>query len=189
MVINDRIIREALRERIASVHSGDNVKVFEELGLHYGSSRIDIAVIDNGILHGYEIKSDKDNLERLTDQVSAYNDVFDRLTLVVGKSHIHKANYMIPDWWGLLLAKELDGNIVLHEIRRGQENTGQLPESIAKLVWRNEALDILCAMNKHHGVLTKTRDIIHNRMANVMSLEELKAIVIKTLLSRRNWRT
>jgi hypothetical protein len=60
------------------------VRIIEELGVVHGKSRIDIAVI-NGLMHGYEIKSDKDTLQRLPEQMNMYNSVFNKVTLVVGK--------------------------------------------------------------------------------------------------------
>jgi hypothetical protein len=68
------------------------------MGIWSGSVRIDVAVI-NGELTGYELKSDRDTLERLPLQAELYSRVFDRLILVVGKRHAKKAIEHIPEWW------------------------------------------------------------------------------------------
>ena len=52
--------------------------------------RIDIAVV-KGALHGFEIKSDFDNLKRLARQVDLYSQVLDRATLVVGERFAPRA--------------------------------------------------------------------------------------------------
>jgi hypothetical protein len=48
--------------------------MLDEFGLEHGEVRVDVAVI-NGELHGYEIKSERDTLERLPRQVKAYSAV------------------------------------------------------------------------------------------------------------------
>lgn len=64
---NDLIIREALKRLLENRHAKDKkVRIIEELGVHHGTARIDIAVV-NGIMHGYEIKSDQDTLQRLPE--------------------------------------------------------------------------------------------------------------------------
>jgi hypothetical protein len=60
MTTNDNVIREALKRHLNHLHAGDaKLRIIEELGVEHGAARIDIAVI-NGVLHGYEIKSDRD---------------------------------------------------------------------------------------------------------------------------------
>ena len=67
---NDRIIRDALRidlEKKLEEYNLENKhssKIFEEFRVQHGMARIDFAVI-NSIMHGFEIKSDLDTLERL----------------------------------------------------------------------------------------------------------------------------
>ena len=75
---NDLIIREALRIKIQDDHKTDPALIIEELGVNHGSARADIAAV-NGILHCYEIKSDRDTLLRLPGQIKAYNAVFDQV--------------------------------------------------------------------------------------------------------------
>ncbi|WP_052770006.1 sce7726 family protein [Paenibacillus sp. IHB B 3415] len=51
--------------------------VVDELDVCFGSARVDVAVI-NGRLHGFEIKSESDNLDRLPSQIEFYSRVFER---------------------------------------------------------------------------------------------------------------
>jgi hypothetical protein len=55
-------------------------------GLDHGQVFVDVAVI-NGEIHGYELKSERDTLERLPRQVEVYSAVLGRATLVVGASY------------------------------------------------------------------------------------------------------
>ena len=61
--------------------------IVEELGIRQGAARVDVAVV-NGSLHGYEIKSARDTLERLPKQSELYSSVFDTITLVTAENHL-----------------------------------------------------------------------------------------------------
>lgn len=193
---NDKIIRAALlavlEKDIKKINLNDNhhSKIFEEFSISHGLARIDIAVI-NDILHGYEIKSDRDTLKRLSEQMNEYNDVFDKITLVVGKCHLYNAINIIPDWWGIVIAKiDINRNVVFHIIREADYNPEQKGVSIARLLWREEALRILESQNKATGFRSKPRNLIYERLVSVLDKETLKEMVKDTLLiSRKDWRS
>ena len=114
----DYEIRQALVRDLKVAYKDDpEHKIVEELGINHGSVRADIAVI-NGIMDCYEIKSDRDTLQRLPEQIRAYNAVFDKITLVVGFSHVYEALEIIPDWWGVKIAKtNTTGDVIFSAIR------------------------------------------------------------------------
>lgn len=59
LVLGDSDIRPVLRSRLRLKHANDtDTVVIEELGLCRGQVRVDVSVV-NGLLHGYEIKSDR----------------------------------------------------------------------------------------------------------------------------------
>ncbi len=121
---NDKQIRAAFKESLKNIHKEENkTKIIEELGVKHGAARVDIAVI-NGEIHGYELKSDLDTLYRLSEQMKVYNAVFDRITLVVGKTHVYKAIKIIPEWWGIIIAKTTESinSIDFFNIREPDEN-------------------------------------------------------------------
>jgi hypothetical protein len=187
---NDLVIRSALMKELINHHALDEkVRIIEEFGVQHGLARIDIAVI-NGILHGYEIKSDRDTLERLPDQMTEFSAVFDRLTLVVGRQHLYQAIYIVPDWWGITIAKiNTAGRVIFQTIREPEDNKSQDKISIARLLWREEALRILEEHDHAYGVRSKPREFVYKRLANVLETEILKERVRKTLLiPRKEWR-
>jgi hypothetical protein len=187
---NDLIIRSALKEVLKKRHAQDREsRIIEELGVRHGSVRIDIAVV-NGIMHGYEIKSDRDTLERLPEQMIEFNAVFDRITLVVGKQHLYRAIHIVPDWWGITIAKiDTKGRVVFHTIREPEDNNQQDKVSIARLLWREEALRILEEHNQADGVRSKPREYVYKKLADVLEADILKDRVRKTLLvPREDWR-
>src|SRR5713226_2006710 len=156
MTTNDKVIRAALNQYLKELHAGNSkLRIIEELGVEHGAARMDVAVI-NGVLHGYEIKSDRDTLLRLPEQMGIYNAVFDQITLVVGKSHLHDAINVVPDWWGIMIAKiNSNESVIFNEIREAKSNVGQNSLSVARLLWRNEALEILESAGKANGFRSK----------------------------------
>ena len=186
---NDLMIRSALKKRLENNHVRDErVRIIEEFGVQHGVARIDIAVV-NGIMHGYEIKSDQDTLQRLPEQMSVFNSVFDRVTLVVGKSHLYGSINIIPDWWGIVVAKVDSNNVVtFNTIRGGENNKGQDRISVARLLWRDEALKILEAAGKASGVYSKSRNNIYERLSSILDQKNLGNKVRETILIRSEWR-
>lgn len=194
LLTNDKTIRKALqsilyKELVRYRRQGYDAQIIEELGVQHGTARIDLAIV-NGIMHGYEIKSDCDTLERLPEQIDEFNTVFDRLTLVVGKRHLYQAMYIIPDWWGIKLAKvdETKG-VYFQSIRKAEKNPSQLGMSIARLLWKGEALRILEEQNVAEGIRSKTREIIYKRLVDSVDMRTLKKQVISLLIAREGWRS
>ena len=190
---NDKIIRKALRDLLGKEvagyrRRGYGAEVIEELGVHHGTARIDFALI-NGIMHGYEIKSDCDTLDRLPEQIEEFNTVFDRLIIVVGKRHLYQAMHIVPDWWGVTVAKFDDASrLVLQVIRDPEDNREQVGLSIARLLWKKEALKILEDQNEAKGFRHKPRETIYARLADVLDNKTLKRAVSALLISREHWR-
>ncbi len=186
---NDLIIRSALMEALRKLYAQDKkLRIIEELGVSHGTARIDIAVV-NGIMHGYEIKSDQDTLQRLPEQMNIFNAVFDKVTLVVGNSHLYNAINMIPDWWGIIVAKaDPNGSIIFNIIREGENNKDQDSVSVARLLWREEALKILEETGKAQGFYSKPRASIYEKLSSVLDQETLSAKVRETIFFRSEWR-
>src|SRR3989338_2418714 len=126
MTTNDKIIRVALREILGKERKNYKseeklpAEIFEEFGVSHGTARIDFAIV-NGVMHGYEIKSDRDTLDRLPEQMKQYNTVFDKMTLVVCKKHLYHAVNAVPSWWGIILVKIEENKIIFQTIREDGE--------------------------------------------------------------------
>lgn len=187
---NDIMIRSVLGGILEKRYSRNKrVRIIEELGVQHGEARIDIAVI-NGVIHGYEIKSDQDTLSRLPEQIRIYNSVFDKVTLVVGKSHLHNAIKMIPDWWGVMVAKiNKDGSVFFNLIRKEEFNKDQNKISVAQLLWRAEALKILEGIDEAKGLRSKPRNLIYQKLSTTLDQKTLGKKVRETIFLRANWRS
>ena len=191
MLMNDLDIRKVLKSELLDKHGNDSeTMILEELGLKHGRTRIDLVVI-NDRLHGYEIKSDRDSLKRLTEQINIYSSIMDRVTLVVGYRHAYNALKMVPEWWGVRLAEkdEESGAVFLSDARLPADNPRVDINAIASLLWRDEALDILEEIGESKGVHSKTRTDIYSRLVQVIEPRHLCTIVRRQLKSRKDWRS
>jgi hypothetical protein len=186
---NDIMIRSVLKGILEKRHSQDKkVKIIEELGVQNGNARIDIAIV-NRIMHGYEIKSDLDTLRRLQEQITIFNSVFDKMTIVVGKSHLYEAIRMVPEWWGIMVAKiDTNGSVIFNTIREEEINKDQDCVSVARLLWREEALKILDEINEIKGLRSKPKDFIYRKLSDILDQKTLGEKVRETLFFRADWR-
>src|SRR5690554_5074540 len=105
MPLSDCDIRPVLKEQLINTYTGTNTVIVDELPICWGDSRIDIAVI-NRSLHGYEIKSDRDTLDRLPRQIELNNKIFDYITLICSCRLVANARKRIPEWWGIQIPVE-----------------------------------------------------------------------------------
>lgn len=181
----DSCIRLALCEMLHSQEEGasDSV-IIEELGLCRGKTRVDVALV-NGIMHGFEIKSDHDSLTRLPQQCEMYSRIFDKTTLVVGNRHYSKALSLIPEWWGVLRVEQTDVGPIFVRERDERRNPGRESRAIVELLWLDEAIGALEECNAARGIRSKPRKIVWDRVCEVLSIDEISAIVRERLKVRK----
>jgi len=179
----DADIRPALIARIVKDHRHDpTTVVISELGLCRNTVRADLAAV-NGIIHGYEIKSDRDSLRRLETQVEVYGRVFDRATLVVGERHLDKATVMVPSWWGVLGISGCAAAPKLKIVRRGRRNPDVDPRSLVELLWLEQAVALLETRELARGVRGKPRWVVWDRICEHFTKAEVAAAVRQHLKS------
>lgn len=70
-----------------------------------GSNKADVVVF-NGTSTAYEIKSERDSLARLRNQVTAYGDVFAAVNVVTSPSHLDKVFREVPTEVGIIVLTE-----------------------------------------------------------------------------------
>ena len=186
--MRDMDVRKTLHALLNRTHAGDpDTLILDEVGLCQGHVRVDVAVV-NGALTGYEIKSDRDTLDRLPGQVEAYSKVLDYAALVVGEEHAGHIHSVIPAWWGVLVATSRpDGAVVLAEVAPPRVNPSPDPYAIAQLLWRPEALAALEARGLDQGVRSKPRRYLWARLAEQVPLAELRELVRSALKAREGW--
>jgi hypothetical protein len=185
--VHDIDVRNAWRTAVRAQFADDpSTRFIEELVV--GESRID-GVAVNGALHGYEIKSDSDTLERLPSQARSYNAIFDEVTVIVGACHLEAVAAVVPSWWGISLAQENDGEIRITTVRPTDRNPDPDPSAVASLLWRQEALEVLEAAGAADGYRSKPRAEIAKRLARAMAIADLGRAVRERLKAREGWRS
>jgi hypothetical protein len=185
--MRDRDVRDAVLRHLNNRYADDGeTRIVEEMGVWSGTVRIDIAVI-NGELWGYELKSERDTLERLPAQAALYSRVFDRVTLVTGARHVGHAEDSIPSWWGLIIAHGEAGKLRLWDARRAKRNPALDPYLVAQLLWKEEALAVLERFDRAKGWRVKPIKLVHQRLATELPLPELARQVRLMLKKRDDW--
>ncbi|WP_280313539.1 sce7726 family protein [Nocardia abscessus] len=177
--MRDADIRGALHDRLTVEFAGDRIR--DEMGLCLGATRVDIAVI-NGCLHGYEIKSDRDTLARLPNQIELYDSVLDYSTIVCGPRYADRIKAVVPTWWGITIAEDHNGRPEFYVSRKARRNTHVDRFALAQLLWRDEAAALLTALG-HRVTRRHTRWQLWDQLAE-LPLGQLQHIVRTQLKAR-----
>jgi hypothetical protein len=185
--MRDADIRQILKENQLNRYIVDeNSKVVRELVIPAAKARIDMAVI-NGHLHGFEIKSASDTLIRLPTQIDAYSKIFDFLSVITEKKHSSKIYTAVPDWIGLYECSTSNGEKKIEEIRPPSQNDNKVGFHIAKLLWNEELLTVLRALNikfrrgARNWILAET-------LAESLDVDTLSRLVREQLKRRKDWK-
>jgi hypothetical protein len=187
--MNDVLIRQNFRIKNLRTYKADKeALVIEELGLNHGKSRADIAVL-NGRFIGYEIKSNNDSLRRLDDQIKAYNSVFDEVYVVVGDRYSDTIHQRLPLWWGIIkVTNNNTEGIDFEIIRKARTNKHVDPISVARLLWRDEVLEVLKQRQISPKILRQPRAILYQHLVDTLNISEIRKMVRDFLKKRKNWR-
>lgn len=185
--MRDAEIRSELLEHLRHYHADQpDTRIVSELDL-CGSVRVDIAVV-NGMLCGYELKSDADTLRRLPEQARVYSQVLDRATLVVTEHHVEAALEIVPDWWAIFVAVEVGGGVALQTRRGGADNPAVDARALVQLLWRDEVLEELAARGMERGLRSKPRGTLWDVFAS-LPLADVQGSVRRRLKVRAGWRS
>ena len=184
--MRDRDIRIQLRRRLEEEHT-DGALIIDELGLCQGEARIDMAVV-NGAINGFEIKSERDTLERLPGQIEVYNRTLDTVTIVAGGRHLAHVEAQIPEWWGLFAAAPTKDGPTFDTVRAPKQNPNVDYYARAQLLWRDETWEALCELGLGAGLASKPRRHLWAKLVEALPGEEVSRIVRQKLSARANWR-
>ena len=183
----DQEIRLALRDRLRAIHADESdTAIIDELSLCQGDARVDVAVV-NGSLSGYEIKSDRDTLTRLPNQLAAYELCFDTMTIVVGKRHLAKCRATLPEWWGIWEAVPTEKGIRFGCWREPMPNSRITPERVVQLLWKSELREALAECGVDPPAKFSRRELWANLICSVPKTE-LFRIVRSRIRARGDWR-
>lgn len=180
-----------IRERVLTKLHMDNRKksyrIIEEFVICSGEVRVDIALA-NGHMHGYEIKSDLDTLERLPKQIECYDTTFDKSTIIVGEKFQDKIKEYVPKHWGIEVAYlNKFGNVSLKRIRKSESNKAVEYRRLLELLW-NKELKWILKDNKIKGYSTSKRKELLQAVIENIPFKLAKDYTRETLKTREGWR-
>lgn len=190
MKVYDKDIRKVLYKKFLTTKEFTNdssTLVIDEFDVCRGSSRVDIAVI-NGKIHGYEIKSEQDTLERLPSQMNDYNKVFDKVTIVTGEKYVDKVFDIIPDWWGISYVTTKNNNLILKRKRTAKINKDINILNLLQLLWKDELIKLLNLHGITKGLKSKNRMSLARIASENIDEKDIKIFVKKQLKERKDWR-
>lgn len=126
---------------LLGVHSLKTASMLTEFRI--GSCKADLVIL-NGTSTVYEIKSERDNLSRLTNQVLTYQKVFAKVNIITGENHLEAIKEHVPDEVGILL---LNDRFQISPIREALNRPESIvPRAVFESVHRSEAVEILTRM-------------------------------------------
>ena len=189
LATTDIDIRAALHaKKLQHYRASPDAIVVDELGLAHAKVRVDIAVI-NGCVHGYEIKSSLDTLDRLPAQLDVYKQSLGKLTIVCAPKHTDRVQKLAPDWCGILEAeKGTRGAVAFASVRRGRYNPEINAEHLAHLLWRPEAMALLAQHGASPRLLRQSRKLLYRHLAELMTINQLTEAIRNFMQARRVWR-
>jgi hypothetical protein len=97
---NEYVYRAAITKNILlGKHSLRTASMLNEF--RAGSCKADLVVL-NGTASAYEIKSERDSLARLSNQVANYKRVFASVNVIVSEIHVESVRQVVPDDVGIM---------------------------------------------------------------------------------------
>lgn len=169
----------AFREWLAPMLGADEI-VVPELGILNGLVRADLAIIGTE-MHGIEIKSARDTARRLPDQIAAYDEVFDRCTLVVASALQLVTEALIPEHWGIIV-HHFGG---FHSLRPSAPNPRLDLHSVAALLWKAESAALAVTAGCKPSIRWRRKPEIDAELVRRMSRDELRFQVRRAVAARK----
>ena len=182
-MLKDKDIREPLFDFFDEKFG--KVRIIEEKQI--AKSRADVMLVLEETLVGVEIKSDADTYTRLARQIKDYNKFFDYNYVVVGSSHSKHVDEHIPEYWGIIVATEDEGDIkfqILREpgINKRAQKTYKMKRKLS-ILWRPELARIQ-EINNMPKYKQKSKDFVITKIMEKVSWELLHKQISEELFQR-----
>lgn len=123
---------------LLGVHSLNTAAMITEFRVE--SSKADVVIL-NGTSTVYEIKSERDNLDKLKRQITDYRKVFAKVNVITGENHLNDVVRFVQNDVGVLLLSERGQISTIREARDLPERVS--PEVIFESIQIKEASMIL----------------------------------------------
>ena len=136
---DEYIYKTALMHRVLlGTHSLATAAMLTEFRV--GPCKADVVIL-NGTSTVYEIKSERDNLDRLQNQMTSYLQVFARVNVITGQNHLASILSSVPNEVGVLV---LTDRLRISTVREAHSNLDRIsPSVVFNSLQRDEAQRIL----------------------------------------------
>ncbi len=188
---HEYVYKAAITQRVfLGVHSLDTASMLTEFRV--GRCKADVVIL-NGTATAYEVKSERDKLSRLANQVDAYLKVFASVNVIAGENHIDHVIQTVPDSLGVM---KLSKAFQISTVREGTDDPRRTcPAAIfdtltvreAELVLRSVGVNVCDVPNTQKYSLLKAEFVkldsvvAHSAMVDVLkksrTLTSLKSFV------------
>lgn len=180
-ILGDKEIRAWLKYKLSRANPKP-AALIDELRVHKGNAIADVVSLHK-YAHCYEIKSDKDNVEKVQKQANFYDLVFKKSTLVTTEKHLAKGLASLPIHWGILVAKISDGKIVFRYARKAKISPNFDKKLALMTLWRSE-LTSLAEPLTDINLKKYSRDSLSELLARNLSESKLSEEICNSLINR-----
>lgn len=180
MTLNDSEIRRSLIQKLNN-QAKQPKAILEELRVHNGNAIADVVAIHNNA-HCYEIKGDGDKIERVLEQGEFYNQVFWKITLVTTAKHIGKALSLLPNFWGIMVAENVNNVIRIFYVRKSIPNNSFDKKKALLTLWKSEMLNLVAPQQRKKHMWT--RDSLSTQISQAKKKVQVSR-EISSLLTQR----
>ena len=180
---DDYVYRSAITEKILlGRHNLNTATLLNEV--RAGSCKADVVVL-NGTSTAYEIKSERDSLTRLKNQIENYRRVFAAVNAVVGKSHLSGVLEIAGEDVGVITLSE---RYTFQTVRAPQNHPERvIPTMILDILRLDEATAILSCLG--HEIPNVPNTKIRSELRRIFAKLEPMAVhneMVKTLKASRS---
>ena len=179
----DFIFRAAISQNVLmGTHSLRTASMLNEFRV--GSCKADLVIL-NGTATVYEIKSERDSLARLVNQVENYKRVFAKVNVIASESHIDGVLNTIPDDVGVMC---LSKRYRITSVREAADRPERIcPVTVFESLRMAEGISILRAMGVAVPDVPNTRK--HTAMRDLFAMLDPIAVhaeMVRTLKRTRD---
>lgn len=178
-----------VRERLVPYLEARGYRPLGEISLASNKTRIDVIGMNDGVLCGFEIKSEADDLKKLKKQARRYRRYFEQLYLVAAERHVQAAMEMLPRYWGIWVVRPSASGV--HIVRKAapartaRTNTHQKAAPLAELMWKAELIDVLSAHAPSSSLEALTWPELTRIFVERHSVREIEHYVFEALHARK----
>jgi hypothetical protein len=186
--VTDQAIRTFVKTRLPRlVQNLSGAFLVEEMEVCSGRARIDLAVIGDRLI-GIEIKGPRDSVTRLPGQADAYSQCFDYVVLIVHESLETKAHALVPDWWGLIVGRQVDSRMRYRIVQRPETNPSLNLDKVLSLLWRKEIDALFSDLIGSNSRPRATKKALRTELLAHVDPPILHEATLRKLRERTEWR-